>query len=145
MDSELQIGKGVVVGHNAMGTTHFYEKDKLLISVYKGRVKVELVIEHLEKLIAFYEQHPGAVVRSVVDISKVLGSFAKVLAFLESNYYPVAIQSGLASQVYVASDDLIIKNLSARLQMMASIFNLKTNVFKSRNQAVNWVLEAVNP
>lgn len=75
----------------------------------------------------------------MVDVSTVLGSFAKVLAFLESDYYPVAIKNGLKVQAYVASDDLIIKNLSARLEMMASMFNIKSDVFKTRDEAEEWV------
>ena len=120
-----------------MGITRFYEKEKLLVSVYTGLVDVDLIIEHLKQIIEFYKANE--VQRSVVDISAVLGSFAKIMAFLESDYYPVAIKNGLKVQAYVASDDLIIKNLSTRLEMMASMFNVQSEVFKTRDEAEEWI------
>jgi len=128
----------MVIAQNKMGVTSFFEKEKLLISSYTaGEVDSDLVIEHLRKLIDFYKKNE--ILKSVVDVSEVLGSFAKIMAFLESDYYPVAIKNGLKVQAYVASDELIIKNLSLRLEMMASMFNVKSNVFKTRAEAENWV------
>ena len=125
------------IAQNKMGVTYFYAEHKMLVSVYKGLVDIELVIEHLKKLILFYKEND--VVCSVVDISGVLGSFAKIMAFLESDYYPVAIKNGLKVQAYVASDDLIIKNLTIRLEMMASMFSIESGVFKTRVEAEEWV------
>ncbi len=131
----------MIIAENKVGVTSFFEKEKMLVSVYGGLVDIDLVIEHLKKIIEFYKQNE--VNGSVVDISTVLGSFAKIMAFLESDYCPVAIKNGLKVQAYVASDDLIIKNLSARLEMMASMFNIQSEVFKSRNEAEEWVKTAI--
>lgn len=128
----------MIVTKNSMAVTHFYEEDNLLVSVYKGRVKVELVIEHLSKIIDFYQDNSGKQFRSVVDVSMVLGSFAKVFEFLDNKYYPIAVKCGLVCQAYVASDDLIIKNLSARLEIMASRFNIKSSVFNTLDEAKVW-------
>ncbi len=125
-----------------MGVTNFLKEERLLISIYTGLVDINLVIEHLKKIIEFYKKNE--VKGSVVDISKVLGSFAKILAFLEKNYYPVAIKSGLKVMVFVASDDLIIRNLSTRLEMMASMFNIESKVFKTKDEAEEWVKNALS-
>lgn len=121
-----------------MGVTSFYKKEKLLISTYSaGEVDSDLVIEHLRELIAFYKKNE--ILKSVVDVSEVLGSFAKIMAFLESDYYPVAIKNGLKAQAYITTDDLMRKNLSLRLEMMASMFNVQSNVFKTRIEGEKWV------
>lgn len=127
----------MIIAKNQMAVTHFIEEEKMLISVYSGLVDIDLSIEHLKKLIKFYKEND--VRKSIVDVSKVLGSFVKVLAFLESDYYPAAIENGLKAQVYIASDDLIIKNLSARLEMMAAMFDITSAVVKTREQAERWV------
>lgn len=133
----------MIIAKNDMGTTSFHKDESLLVSNYIGRVKLDLVVEHLSNIIIFYQNNPGSVKRSVVDISKVLGSFAKVLEFLEENYYIEAVRSGLKCQAYVASEDLIIKNLSVRLEMLALKFNIKSKVFSSLEEAKIWVKETI--
>ncbi len=128
----------MIIAQNEIAVTRFFDENNLLVSEYKGRVKIELVIEHLSKIIDFYKASSNKQFRSVVDVSMVLGSFAKVFAFLDDEYYPIAAKCGLSCQAYVASDDLIIKNLSARLEIMASKFNIKSNVFHSWEEAKIW-------
>ena len=133
----------MIIAKNDMGTTYFHKDESLLVSNYIGRVKLDLVVEHLSNIIIFYQNNPGRVKKSVVDISKVLGSFAKVLEFLEKKYYTAAVDNGLKCQAYVASEDLMIKNLSARLEMLASKFNIKSKVFCSLEEAKSWAKETI--
>jgi len=58
---------------------------------------------------------------------------------MKSTYYPSAVKSGLKCQGFVVSEDLIINNLSSKLQGMATSFNLESNVFSDRKKAEEWV------
>lgn len=132
----------MVVTQNTLASTSFNESERILTSVYKGRVKIDLALEHLANVVDFYNSNK--VNGSVADLSQLVGSFAKVIDFLIESYYPSAVKSGLKIQAYVVSEDLIIENLGLRLDNLAASFNIKSAVFTSRSKAEEWVKDYLN-
>ena len=120
----------------------FTLKKKTLVSVYKGRVDIDLALEHLADIVEFYKT--TKIYGSVVDLKGLYGSFAKVFEYMANTYYPIAIENGLKSQVYVVSEDLIVNNLGSKLKTMATSFKLKSEVFSEREEAEKWLKENIN-
>ncbi len=127
----------MIIAQNSLGTTHYFNEYKILISVYKGRIDIDLGLEHLADIVEFYKENE--VVGSVVNIKEMYGSFAKIFEYMKEHYYPAAIKSGLKCQGFVVSEDLIINNLSSKLSDMATSFKLKSKVFSDKNKAEGWV------
>lgn len=127
----------MLVAENSFVTTHFYPEDRLLVSVYNGRSNVELGLEHLKKVVEFYSRNE--VKGSVVDISKIYGSFSKGIEFLRHSYYPMAVKSGLTCQAYIIPKDVIVENLSNKIVSLASSFIKKVSLFTDRKIGEEWV------
>lgn len=132
----------MIIAQNKLATTTFNPDTKLLISVYKGRVNIEWALEHLAKVVEFYNSN--LVNGSVADLHQLLGSYAKVLDYLVESYYPAAVKSGLKIQAYVVSQDLINENLGVKLDGLASKFEIKSAVFNNRQQGEAWVNDYLN-
>lgn len=131
----------MIVTQNKLGITFFYKKEKMLVSVYKGRAITSLALEHLANIVVFYKNNE--VLGAVVDLKEVHGSFAKVFGYMKGTLNPTAVKSGLKFQVYVLSEDLIINNLGIKLKEMATSFNFKSNVFTNHDEAINWVKKSL--
>ncbi len=127
----------MIISQNQLGTTVYYQKEKILVSVYKGRITIELALDHLANIVEFYKNNE--VLGSVVDIKEMYGSFAKIFEYMKGTYYPQAVKSGLKCQGFVVSEDLIINNLSSKLKGMATSFKLNSDVFSDRRRAETWV------
>ncbi len=127
----------MIIAQNKLGTTVYNKNNKMLVSVYKGRITIGLALEHLASIVEFYKNNE--VLGSVVDIKEMYGSFAKIFEYMKETYYPVAIKSGLKCQGFVVSEDLIVNNLSSKLKEMATLFNLKSKVFSERDEAEAWI------
>jgi hypothetical protein len=127
----------MLVAKNSFVVTHFYSAEKLLVSNYSGRSNVELGLEHLSRVVEFYSKNE--VRGSVVDISKIFGSFTKGINFMKEHYYPVAQKSGLTCQAFVIPNDVIVETLSNQLVKMASSFIEKVKLFTDRKEAEKWV------
>lgn len=131
----------MIIAQNKLGTTTFYKEEKILISVYKGRIDIDLGLEHLAEIVEFYKRNE--VVGSVVNIKEMFGSFAKIFEYMEEIYYPAAVKSGLKCQGYIVSEDLIINNLSSKLIGMATSFKLRAEIFSGREEAEKWIKSVI--
>ncbi len=132
----------ITVTQSKMATTVFHVKEKTLVSEYAGRVNIELALIHLKEVSEFYSANE--VRGSIVDLSKVFGSFAKVLDYLGKEAFPIAKKSGLCCLCYVVKDDLIMENLTNRLKFAVSSHNIEVNVLKSREEAEFWIKTQLN-
>jgi hypothetical protein len=127
----------MIIAENKLGISTYNKDEKTLVSVYKGRVNIHLALEHLAKIAAFYKENE--VFGAIVDIKEVYGSFAKIFGYMKETLNPAAVKSGLKCQVFVLSEDLIVKNLGIKLKEMAEYFHFKTKVFSDRKEAEVWV------
>ena len=131
----------MIIAKNNLATTSYDKENKVLVSVYDGRVRISLALEHLANIVEFYKNNE--VIGSVVDVKEVHGSFAKVFEYMKESYYPIAIENGLKSQVYVVSEDLIVANLGSKLKGLATSFKLKSEVFSDRAEAEKWLKSVI--
>ncbi len=132
----------VTVTKNKIATTVFHVEEKTLVSEYVGRVDIELALIHLKEVAKFYSTNE--VRGSIVDLSRVFGSFAKVLDYLGGEGFPIAKKSGLCCLCYVVKDDLIIENLAKRLKFAVASHSIGVKVFKNRLEAENWTKIQLN-
>lgn len=67
----------MIITKNKLVTSYHDGENKIIASVYTGRVNVELAVEHSENLLVFLR--PNEVNGMVFDLRKLYGSFAKML------------------------------------------------------------------
>ena len=130
----------MIIVQNKLATTTFYEEEKMLVSIYSGRINFELAKAHSDILLDFYRTNK--VRGTLIDISKLYGSFAKLMDYYK-NGFPVAVGSGLKYIAYVVSDDIITQNLIQKVKDMAVSFELKVSIFKSVKEAEKWLKECI--
>jgi len=46
----------MIIAQNKLGTTIYYEEEKLLVSIYKGRIIINMGLEHLASIVEFYKK-----------------------------------------------------------------------------------------
>lgn len=121
---------------SGVGISTFYPEKEIIVSVFEGRVKVDVGMEHYKQLYQFHLEN--SIKGAVIDVSKLYGSFAKLLGFIEESYADV-VASGLTCCAYVISDDLIINNLIGKVLKIEASLQLKTAIFKDRKETEEWV------
>ncbi len=98
---------------------------------------MDIAFEHIKRSVEFYKK--TEVKGSIADVSKLYGSFIKIMDFMVEEYYPAAIKSGIRCAAYVVSKDLMNENLGLKLKQEASKFNINAAVFTSLEKAEKWV------
>lgn len=127
----------MIVAQNKLATTTFDKTRRLLESTYVGRVNIDLALEHLANVVEFYTKNE--VQGSIANLSRLIGSYVKVIDYLVESYYPAATKSGLKVQAYVVSKDLINENLGNELDALAKKFGITSVVFTNKEEAEAWV------
>lgn len=126
----------MIILQSKIGQSFYYKEDKLLVTVYKGRVNMVAGLLYLNKLNTFYKNNE--VKGSVVDVTQVYGSFIKGLPKL-GHLYKKFNKRGLTCTAFVVSDDIIINNVVLKLKQITESNKLKTAIFKDRKEAEEWV------
>ncbi len=126
----------MIVIESEAGTSTYYSKEKILISTYKGKFKFDSALKHYQKVFDFHIKN--GVKGDVIDISKLFGSFYKLLNFIKDTY-PAIAKSGLVCCAYVVDDDIIVNNLLGKVAEIEKPLNLKTAIFKDKEEALTWV------
>ena len=127
----------MIVAEDKLGKTEYVKDIKLIISTYRGRVDKAMSFDHLGKVIEFYKNNE--VKYAIINLLELYGSFAPVMEYLESSFYPVAIKSGLKAQAIIVTDDLIIKNLTNKLKAITSRFSVDARTFATKEEAMKWL------
>lgn len=127
----------MIVVKDKLGLTEYIEEQHLIISTYKGRVDNEMSFDHLKAVISFYKEH--SVTAAIIDLRELYGSFIKVMDYLGESFYPVAVKSGLKAQAFIVTDDLIIRNLTKKLESITVNFNIEAKTFASIEGAKKWI------
>jgi len=127
----------MVAVEDKLGLTEYIEEKHLIISTYKGRVDNQMSFDHLGAVINFYKKH--SVTAAIIDLRELYGSFIKVMDYLGETFYPVALKSGLKAQAFIVTDDLIIKNLTKKLESITIKFNIEAHTFASIEEANIWI------
>ena len=135
MDSDL------LVFTNKMADIYFHPEKKILSVVYNGLVEYDLfeeVIEEVNNLAAKKGVHG-----TLADVSMLRGSFYRLLEYMEEIGFPLLIDHGLKLQAQIISDDLIMKNLIAKVNEMLASLGVKTKNFENRNEGFEWLMASL--
>ena len=127
----------MVIVEDYLGITKFQKKKKLIESTYKGRVDKDMSFDHLAKVVDFYSNNE--VNAAIIDLRQLYGSFAKVMEYLSGSFYPVAVKSGLKAQAFILHDDLIIKHLTEKLEVITANFGIMARIFNTKEEAQEWL------
>jgi len=127
----------MIIIKNEFAISTFEEENRVVRSTFKGRVKLTIAKEHLDELGAFYLVNK--VNASIVDITKVYGSFVKLLDYLKTEFLPKTKLSGLKLKAYVVSDDLMVNHLSSKLVEGDQHNSIYSKVFSNLKLAEEWV------
>jgi len=125
-----------LVAKTEVGTSSFYPNEKILVNIYKGRLKIDEALHHLKITRDFYTKN--TVHGSITDLSKVYGSIIKVMNHLNANY-PAIVESGLTCTAFVVTKDILLEAQTEKLQALLGNFNIRTEVFFDIESAFNWV------
>ncbi len=139
MDTRLLKESLKIIAENDFAVSTFDENSRIVRSTFKGRVKLDLAYEHMDELGEFYLNNK--INGSIVNISKVYGSYAKILEYLKVNFLPKTKTSGIKRKAYVVSDDIIVAHLSAKLVNGDEYNHIKSKVFFYLKEAEEWVNE----
>jgi len=113
----------------------------ILRSRYSGLFKAEIALNHFNAVELFSQTHK---IKGVLaDLRKLSGSFNKILEYLSSEGYPEMKKTGLEAEALVISNDLMIENLSVKLAALIKKKHIKSNIFRSHEEANTWLLKAV--
>ncbi len=77
----------------------------------------------------------------LLDIRKLMGSFSKLLSFLQEVYYPIMLERGLYCKAIVVSNDIITNHLAEQLHKMLVGIGVKANIFHEIHDANEWMVK----
>lgn len=131
----------MIITENKLAISTFNEEFRLVRSTFSGRFDVTLAIDHLEELGEFYFNNK--VNASIVDLSNVYGSYAKVLEYVKTTFLPKTKTSGIKWKAYVVSDDVIVAYLSSKLVEGDEHNKILSKVFSQIKDAEKWVTSII--
>ena len=115
---------------------------KWLYSTFKGIVNYELIMEHLKNGQQFSQNHE--ILGALVDLRTLRGTYFKLFDILEKEVYPKMKSSGLNTQAFIISDDLLIANITNKLMEMFVRLEITAQIFTDIDEAKIWLHEQVN-
>lgn len=131
----------MIICQNKQGISEFLPKQKKVVCTYHGKADEALALEHLEKIVHFYQSKAPIVDVAIVDLRALYGSFIKLMGYFTNTFYPAITKTSLRAQIIVVNDDMIINHLVSKLVLVTDLFSIKTRVFFSMADAEEWVNE----
>ena len=132
----------VIITDNKSCYSVYLPEYKWVHSTFKGIVNYELIMEHLQNGQRFSQNHK--ILGALVDLRSLRGSYYKLFEFLESVAYPKLKKSGLSTQAFIISDDLLIANVTEKLMDVFSRLNIKAEIFTDIDEARIWLQKNVS-
>lgn len=132
----------MILEQNIFGISSFDKKKEVLQEQFRGRFNIDMLADHFESIENFLKSNKAKA--SIVDISKVYGSFAKILEYVEHSYFPTLEKSGIRYQAYIISDDLMIQNLIDKVEKLSNQFNIEIKIFYDIESANTWLQKKLN-
>ena len=129
----------MIIAQNGFGTSIFEESTGILQEHFKGRINIDRLAVHFEAIDSFLKLKKAKA--SIVNLTKVYGTFGNILELLESSYYPALEQSNIQYQAFILPEDLIIKNLIDKVKNLSLQFNIEIQIFYDIELANLWMDE----
>ena len=127
----------VLITDNKSCYSVYETENKWIYSTFKGIVNYKLIREHLQNGQRFSQNHE--ILGALVDIRNLRGSYYKLFDYLENEVYPNLKSSGLNTQAFIISDDLITANVTGKLMEMFARLNIKAEMFTEIDQGRAWL------
>ncbi len=101
----------------------------------------ELMMEQIRKILEFIREKE--IWGAVADITRLRGSFIKVLEVLRNTCYPAVEEKGHRCKAIVVSDDLITEHVATKLRDLIRDFNMNVQLFKDRIKVDGWIRKII--
>ena len=129
----------MIIAQNDFGTSVFEESTGILHEHFKGRINIDKLSVHFESIDSFLKLNKANA--SIVNLSKVYGTFGNILELLESSYYPALEKSSIRYQAFILPEDLVIKNLIDKVKKLSLQFSIEIQIFYDKELANSWIQE----
>ncbi len=126
---------------NKVADIYHNPDDKKMTIIYHGLVNYGLLIEVIESINKVVEEN--GISGALVDLCKLHGSFHRLLGYMEETGFPLLIKHGLKFQAQIISDDIIMQNLSKKVEAMLVSLGVNANTFYNREEAEEWLDKAL--
>lgn len=121
---------------NKMGDIYYFPERKILSTVYNGLVEYDLFAEII-KVVNETAKNEG-IHGALADVSKLRGSFHRLLQYMEDIGFPHLVDYGLRVQAQVISDDLMMKNLISKVNEILTSLGVKHKTFEDQEEGYKW-------
>jgi len=126
---------------NKMADIYFHPEPKILSVVYNGLVEYDLFEEVIEAV--NNTAKTNGVHGTLADVSRLRGSFHRLLQYMEEIGFPLLVDHGLRIQAQIISDDIIMKNLISKVNKMLASLGVETRNFEDRKEGFEWLKKAL--
>lgn len=127
-----------IIFSNKMGDIYYFSEKKILATVYNGLVEYDLFAEII-KVVNDTAMNNG-IHGALADVSKLRGSFHRLLLYMEEIGFPHLVDYGLSVQAQIISDDLMMINLVSKVNEILASLGVNYKTFEDRDEGYNWLL-----
>ncbi len=127
----------ILICSNKIAEVKYNTKNKIIFANYHGIIEYDLAEEVIKSInqVAVNNGINGA----IADISKLRGSFYRLMEYMANEGFPLLIKHGLRVYAQVISEDIIIHNLSNKVNNIGKELGIESKIFNDNNKAEEWV------
>ena len=131
----------IVLTNNQLCYSVYDTEHKILHSTFRGRFNKDLNLKHLRVVSEFSKENE--ILGSIVDVTKLRGSFAGMFETMETKTLPGIKKAGFRFVAYVISDDILMRAVIKKWVEIAKGLNLKIEIFEDLVDAKDWIINAI--
>ncbi|MEN8248767.1 MAG: hypothetical protein ABFS32_07525 [Bacteroidota bacterium] len=132
----------IIITDNDLCYSVYNQEQKIIQSTYRGRFNREQNLSHLRRVMEFSKDH--VILGSIVDLSKLRGSFTGMFDTMEHETLPGVKKAGFRYVAYVLSDDILIEHATKKWIDIAKGLSLTIETFGNEEEAENWLIKSIN-
>ncbi len=126
---------------NKMADIYYSTTSRKMTVIYHGLVDYDLLQEIIEAINQVATE--TGICGALTDICKLRGSFHRLLGYMEESGFPLLIKHGLKFQAQIISDDIIMQNLSKKVEGILISLGVNFTTFYNREEAEEWLDKAL--
>ncbi len=122
---------------NKMADIYYFPANKMIIAIYHGLVDYTLFkdIISVVNTTAIEQGISGG----LSDVTQLRGSYQRFLEYMEDTGFPLLIENGFRVQAQIISDDLIMINLSEKVEKIMISLGVNFKSFRERSEGKEWL------
>ncbi len=129
--------KEPLIFSNKMADLYFNASTKKMVVIYHGLVDYDLLLEIIDSVNQIATE--TGIYGTLVDISELRGSFHRLLGYMEETGFPLLVEQGLKFQAQIISDDLMMQNLSKKIEKLLTSLGVNLKTFTNRAEGEEWL------